>query len=179
MATAQMRLVSNYTVIWQQCWTPQICINIPFDSKKCIGATVCVGIIEDGGTFYIEGSINGATARYALADACIPVYTIGIASLEICVTNLNISKGNLNSLTLSVKACIGGSIAGINLQQCWDLYNQTIKFHTFASQDVINIVGLDVEREGLAAPEWSGRKFVTHGTPVLVTQTDKCSCEGA
>src|ERR1700742_2670304 len=119
---ALMKLVAQTIVIWRQCWNPQICINIPFDGQKCIGATVCVSIIEDSGTFYIEdsgtfyieGSIDGATARYALANACIPAYSVGIASLEICVTNLTIANGSLQSLTLSVKACIGGKIGGIN-----------------------------------------------------------------
>jgi hypothetical protein len=176
MADAKMKLISQYITIWQQCWTPQICVNIPFDGRKCIGATICVAIIEDDGTFYIEGSINGATAKYALANACIPVYSVGIASLEICVTNLDISNNNLNSLTLSVKACIGGSIAGINLQQCWDLFNQTIKFHSLHSGDVVEIIGLDVEASALKDASWN-KKFVTHSIPMLEAADDKCKCQ--
>jgi hypothetical protein len=170
-----MKLVSQSITIWQQCWTPQVCINVPFDHKKCLSATVCVAITEEGGTFYIQASIDGATAKYALADACIPVYSVGIASLEVCVTNLDISNGNLNALTLSVKACIGGTIAGIHLQQCWDLYNQTIKFHSFSSADVVEILGLsDDNLRG--QPGWADRKFISYSTAEL-DSTDVCKCE--
>lgn len=171
-----MKLVSNYTTIWQQCWKPQVCINIPFDHQKCLSATICVAIIEENGTFYIQGSIDGASAKYALANACIPVYSVGIASLEVCVTNLDISNGQLISLTLSVKACIGGTIAGIPIQHCWDLYNQTIKFHTFTSDEVIKIVGLDIDSNGLRGPEWAAQKFVTYSTASLENAEAKCQC---
>jgi hypothetical protein len=178
MANVQtMKLVSQYTTIWRQCWHPEICINIPFDGRKCLGADVCVAIVEDGGTFYIEGSINGNTARYALTAACIPVYSVGIASLEVCVTNLDVSNGNLNSLTLSVKGCIGGSIAGIHLQQCWDLFNQTIKFHSFTADEIVKIAGLDVDRALLNGPSWD-RKFVTSATAVLDADFSHCKCSG-
>jgi hypothetical protein len=177
MANVQtMKLVSQYTTIWQQCWHPEICINIPFDGRKCLGADVCVAIVEENGTFYIEGSINGNTAKYALINACIPVYSVGIASLEICVTNLDISNGRLNSLTLSVKGCIGGSIAGIHLQQCWDLYNQTIKFHSFTAGEIVQIVGLDVDRGELQGPSWN-TKFVTSSVATLDTDRSHCKCK--
>ncbi len=178
MATT-MKLVGTSITIWQQCWTPQICINIPFDGRKCLSAKICVAIIEENGTFYIQASIDSASAKYALANACIPVYSIGIASLEVCVTNLDISNGNLNSLTLSVKGCIGGTIAGIHLQQCWDLFNQTIKFHSFTSDDVVGILGLTVDGGTLKGPPWSGQKFVSYSTATLETDECECKCVGS
>jgi hypothetical protein len=173
---ALMKLVAQTIVIWRQCWNPQICINIPFDGRKCIGATICVSIIEDNGTFYIEGSIDGASARYALANACIPVYSVGIASLEICVTNLTIANGDLKSLTLSVKACIGGKIGGINLQQCWDLFNQTINFHSLTADEAMAMIGVTVEPNQKAS-SWSTQKFMTYSVPTLETPRDESGCQ--
>lgn len=173
---ATMALVSKYTTLWQQCWKPQICAHIPFDGDKCLSANICVAIIEDNGTFYIEGSINGATAKYALADACIPVYNVGVASLKICVTNLNIANGILRSLTLSVEVCIGGSIGPINLSHCWDLFNQTINFHSFTSDEIIEIIGLDVSAQDRQGEGWKDQKMITSSVITLNSVDGNCNC---
>jgi hypothetical protein len=171
-----MKLVAQSTVIWQQCWSPQVCVKIPFDGTKCVGATICVGIIEDNGTFYLEGSIDGHSARYALTNACIPAFSVGIASLEICVTNLTIANGSLQSLTLAVKACIGTSIGPIHVSKCWDLYNQTITFHTLTAEQAMGMIGVTTGL-GAEASSWSNRKFVTYETASLsIPAESKCQC---
>src|SRR5580698_7991158 len=122
MATkATMAVVGRYIKIWEQCRDPKACVHIPFNGDKCLGAHVCVRIVEDSGSFYIEAEIDGHSVRYALADACIPTLSVGIATLEVCVTDLDVSSGTLNSLTLTVKGCVGGDIGGIHIGNCWDL----------------------------------------------------------
>ena len=44
-----LKLVSRYIKYWEQCWDPQVCANIPFVGNKCVGAHICVRIIEDNG----------------------------------------------------------------------------------------------------------------------------------
>ncbi|MGA2691451.1 MAG: hypothetical protein ABSF76_03715 [Opitutaceae bacterium] len=161
-----LKLVSRYIKYWEQCWDPQVCANIPFVGNKCVGAHICVRIIEDNGTFYLEGEVNGQTARYALADSCIPAFSVGIATLEICVANINIVGGALRGLDLVVKACLGADIGPIHVGQCWDLYDQHIPFTLLSAAELQGVAELR-GGEGLL--------------PLVVTQTSHlktthCSC---
>lgn len=134
--TRQMKLVSTSHTYWEKCWDPQICAHIPFDHDKCLRAHICVRIIEDSGSFYLEVEIEGHRARYGLTNACIPTFAVGIAHLDVCAANVQVNNGVLQSLELIVKACIGGDIGPIHLEKCWDLFNETIKFTTLSASDL-------------------------------------------
>src|SRR5665213_1223877 len=140
--TEQLALTSRYTKLWEQCWDPKVCAHIPFDGDKCIGAHICVRLVEDNGVLYLEGEINGNTARYALANGCIPAYSVGFAHLDICVTKLDTQGGTLRALTLSVKVCVSVDIGPIHLGQCWDLFNQEIRFHNIAPAEIAGFIGV-------------------------------------
>jgi hypothetical protein len=128
--------------------------------------------VEDNGTLYIEGEIDGNTARYELANGCIPAYSVGFAHLDICVSNIDVQAGTLRSLTLTVKVCVGADIGPIHLGQCWDLFNQEIHFHNFSAGEVADLVG--VESASLRADDWTNAKFVTHSKATVVD--DRVTC---
>jgi hypothetical protein len=167
---ASMKLTGRYVKIWEQCWDPKACVHIPFNGDKCIGFHACVRIVEDGGTLYLEAEVNGQTFRYALANACIPALSIGIATLEVCVTDLEVSGGSLKSLTLSVKGCVGGDIAGIHIGHCWDLYNQKIVFATISGAQAAALIEADATKAG----DW-GSTYYSHVTDASGSAS-KCEC---
>jgi hypothetical protein len=137
----RLKLVNRYVKYWEQCWDPRICADIPFDGTKCIGFHACVRIIEDKGSFYIEAEVNGQAARYEIANACIPTFSVGIGHLDVCLSNVTIVDGQLKSIDLTVKACVGGDIGPIHLGQCWDLFNQHIQFSVITAADIEGISG--------------------------------------
>lgn len=109
-------------VIWEQCFKEEICVNIPFDGKKCLKAEACIRILENNGEYFIELQVFGNKVRYKLASTCFPVYTIGIASLQVCASVKE------TEICLVVKLCIGGKIDGIDLEKCWKVYEGCIAF---------------------------------------------------
>lgn len=85
------------SVIWQQCWN----INV-------FGKTfrLCLRIILDGSTFYLEIEAAGKTVRIALTNTCVTVFTLfGLIDIEVCLSDIQISGGHLKSLCIEVKAC--------------------------------------------------------------------------
>jgi hypothetical protein len=124
----QLQPVSINRIIWERCFDAEECVKIPFDGRKCLGIHACVRIIEEGGVFFAELQVFGSRIRYALANVCYPVYSVGVASLEVCTTNINAPNGNLESLDITVKGCVGGNVGPVNIQKCWSLLNQTIHF---------------------------------------------------
>ncbi|MBF0033202.1 hypothetical protein [Citrobacter freundii] len=165
----KMNQVATYTKYWEQCWDPKVCIDIPFDGTQCIGAHICVRIIEDSGTFFIEAEINGSAVRYALADACIPALSVGIVSLEICVTGLNIVDNSLKSLHLEVKGCLGADIGPIHLGKCWTLYGQDIIFNILTEAQVYSMSGVVLNKSNQ-----TGHKFIVSSVSSLTNS--RCTC---
>lgn len=171
---ALMNLVSRHTKYWEQCWNPKVCVPIPFDGEQCVGASICVRIVEDGGAFYLEAELNGSAIRYELANACIPAFSIGIATLEACVTNLDIQNGQLKGLHLTVKLCIGADIGPIHVGKCWDLFGQDIVFSHLSAKDVSDILRVKVDHR---SAEWAGRTFVVSNVAKDSTSRDSaCRC---
>jgi hypothetical protein len=168
---AVMKLTGKYIKIWEQCWDPKACVHIPFDGDKCLGFHACVRIIEDNGTLYLEAELNGQSFRYALADACIPALSIGIASLEVCVTNLDVTGGVLRSLTLTVKGCVGGDIGPIHIGQCWDLFSQKIVFSKLSGAATATLLGVDPSKGG----EWESM-YYSHVFDVATSSDRACGC---
>src|SRR4051812_39897899 len=107
-ATASASVVTR-TVIWGACWDPGFCVHIPWPWNKdvCAKAHVCVRIVEDAGHYFIELELNGSKRQYDLVNACVPAFTIGPASLEVCVGNLVVQGGKIKSVDLTVKVCLG------------------------------------------------------------------------
>jgi hypothetical protein len=118
----QVKEAFRDAVIWEQCFKEEICVNIPFDGKKCLTAEACIRILENNGEYFIELQAFGNKVRYKLASTCFPVYTIGIASLQVC------ASVKTNEICLVVKLCIGGKIDGIDLEKCWKVYEGCIAF---------------------------------------------------
>lgn len=114
--------ISQERVIWEKCFREEICINIPFDGKKCATAEACIRIVEAGGKFYIELQLFGSKVRYELANACFPAYTIGVAELEVCA-----SVGK-DSVCIGAKLCIGA----LGLKKCWKIYEGCVRFMSAA-----------------------------------------------
>jgi hypothetical protein len=124
----EAKLIGTDRVIWEKCFSQQECVKIPFDGTKCVGISACVRIIEDSGSYSIELQIFGQRIRYSLANICYPVYSIGIATLEVCTSNLSIISGKIVSVTIVVKGCVHAKIGPIDINKCWDLFNQPVNF---------------------------------------------------
>jgi hypothetical protein len=119
-------------VIWEQTWQEEVCVQVPFDGRQCVKITAAVRIIEDNG-YFIELQLFGARQRFAIAEICYPVLNVGIGSLTVCTSNLQINEGQLISVKISVDGCIGTKIGPINVQKCWKLFDQDIHFFHFDS----------------------------------------------
>ena len=72
----------------------------------------------------VELELLGATIEYSLINTCYPAYTIGIASLEVCITDIDLSGSTLKGLGVSIKFCIGKW----GISKCWNIYNGKIRF---------------------------------------------------
>jgi hypothetical protein len=128
MKTEKIELATLHQIIWQQCWDPKACVHNPFGNDWCLGFHACVRVVDDGGTYFLELEVNGNVARVQLANACYPVYSIGIATLEVCVDGLQVVGNQLKSIHLIVKACVGGDVGPVHIGQCWTLYDGVIQF---------------------------------------------------
>lgn len=115
-------------VIWQQCWDQKACIHNPWGADWCLGIHACVRIVDESGTYFLELEVNGGVVHYQLANACFPVFTYGVASLQVCVDNLQVVNNQLKSLHLIVKGCVGGHVGPVDIGHCWDLFNSVITF---------------------------------------------------
>jgi hypothetical protein len=129
-------------VIWQQNWSQQVCAHIPFDGSKCLTLTAGVSVIdENNGKYVIELQVLGGRTRYDISNVCYPVFTYGIASLTVCTSNFTLVNGKIKSITLKVDGCIGSTIAGIHIGQCWTLYNQQINFFHMSTVSATDMNG--------------------------------------
>ncbi len=118
-------------VIWEKEWRERVCVKIPFDGTKCLEIVVAVRIIEDNKQYFVELQLFGERRRFGIANVCYPVFTVGIGSLTVCTSNVEIGGGRLAKFTLSVNGCIGAKIGPINVRKCWKLFDQTIVFFHF------------------------------------------------
>jgi hypothetical protein len=123
-------------VIWQQCYDHAWNIHVPWPVNRDYGWSVhaCVALIEDGGTFLLELSVNGQTKDINLANVCVPI-PVGPISVQVCVANLALAGGNV-AFDLVVKACIDVSVFGIPLKQCVTLVTQHISIHLLTAANV-------------------------------------------
>jgi hypothetical protein len=119
-------------VIWQQCYDHNWTIHIPWPVNKDYGWSVhaCVAVIEDGGAFILELSVNGQTKDINLANVCVPI-PVGPITVQACIANLNLGGGNV-AFDLVVKACIDVTVGPIHLNQCVNLVSQHISIHLLA-----------------------------------------------
>ena len=122
-------------VIWQQCYDHTFGpVHIPWPINRDYSWTLhaCVSLIEDGGAFLLEVSVNGITKDINLANVCVPI-PVGPISLQICIANLQVAGGNV-AFDLVGKACIDVSIGPIHVNQCVTLISQHISVHLLTQQ---------------------------------------------
>jgi hypothetical protein len=119
-------------VIWEKCFREEICIQIPFDGKKCLSASGCVRILLEGGVYKLEIELFGARKKFDLIEQCVTGFTVGIASLKVCIAKLIVENGRLNGVRLTARLCIGAKIGPINVEKCWDVIATDVKFLHFA-----------------------------------------------
>jgi hypothetical protein len=122
--------------LWSQCWDPGFCVWNPFGDDPCFNAHICVSIIYRDSTLYLDVSIDGHGAEFELTDGCIPAFSVGIASLNVCASNIRINEGELLHLDLQVKACIGVHVLSIDVEKCWVLFEEPIDINYIDSAAV-------------------------------------------
>jgi hypothetical protein len=110
-------------VIWEKGFEEELCIGSG-RFKKCVKAGGAVRIMQKDSGYFIELKLLGAVIEYSLINTCYPAYTIGIASLEVCITDIDLSGSTLKGLGISIKFCIGKW----GISKCWDIYNGKIRF---------------------------------------------------
>lgn len=130
--TQAAELVSQSSVIFEKCWEERLCIRIPGDGRRCTDSVrACVRLISEAGSYYAELELLGERVRYRLASICYPVYSIGIAKLEVCTTDIKIEGSQIKSFKLVVKLCIGKW----GVEKCWTLFDQAVVFSLLAEAD--------------------------------------------
>lgn len=120
--------VDALQVIWEKCFKEEVCVKIPFDGKKCVSASGCVRILLEGGVYKLEVELFGKRKKFDLANQCITAFTVGIASLKVCISKLKIEGGKLKGLRVTARLCIGTKIGPINVEKCWDVIATDINF---------------------------------------------------
>jgi hypothetical protein len=110
-------------VIWEKGFEEELCIGSG-RFKKCVEASGAVRIVQKDSGYFVELDLLGAIIEYDLLNTCYPAYSIGIASLEVCITDIDLSDSTLKSLSISIKLYIGKW----GISKCWDIYNGKIQF---------------------------------------------------
>jgi hypothetical protein len=138
-STHNLASLSTRDVIWEKCWERTLKISVPLDGSKNFTAKACVRFLVESGTFYAEVQVEGNVARYPLATASYE-YRYGIASVKLTITDVDISGTNLKSVTFKVELCVGASYGGINLEKCWKVYEDTVRFfaNNYSADGFIN-----------------------------------------
>jgi hypothetical protein len=93
-------------VIWEKGFEEELCIGAG-RFKKCVKAGGAVRIVQKDSGYFVELELLGAVIEYSLIDTCYPAYTVGIASLEVCITDIDLSGSTLKGSEISIKFCIG------------------------------------------------------------------------
>lgn len=106
-------------VIWEKGFEQELCAF-----RRCVKAGGAVRIVQKDSGYFIELELLGAVIEYSLINTCYPAYTIGIASLDVCITDIDLSGSTLKGLGISIKLCIGKW----GISKCWDIYNGKIRF---------------------------------------------------
>jgi len=114
------------SVIWQKCFKEEICIKIPFDGKKCVGASGCVRILAEKDKYYLEVQLFGTKKKFRLTEkgACITGFTVGVATLKVCFSKVEIVDDRLKKIRIDVRLCIGA----LGLEKCWNVIGTDINF---------------------------------------------------
>jgi hypothetical protein len=133
-------------VIWEKCFREEVCVQIPFDGKRCVAIEACVRLIEEGGSYYVELQLFGHRVRHGIANVCYPVVEIAIGRLKVCTSDLVIDNGQLKSVKLTVQGCVGADIGPIHVEKCWDLYSGTIIFFRLSTDAHARAFSIDVDK---------------------------------
>ncbi len=120
-----VKCIQKSSVLWSKSFREEACINIPLIGRRCVGVSASVAVVEENSNFYIEIEVLGYRQKFELGNACFPV-NYGIGSIDVCVSNLDLSDNTLRSFDIVVKLCIGVRLLGQNLHQCWDVLRKRI-----------------------------------------------------
>lgn len=151
MSTNILTKISERIVLWQRCWDPEVCA--PWPISKCYGAHICIRLIEDGTSLILEAELNGHSTSFNLLNGCIPTFSVGVFSLEVCVGDININKGSLVSLNLTVKLC--ANLVVIN--PCITLFEQAINIGYLTADEVAELESLNPSHKTALLAANSGR----------------------
>lgn len=154
--------------IWSQCVDLRKCIKV-FLQEFCIGVKACLSVVLDGGTYYVEVSVNGNSWRWPLTNACYTVYSIGIGNIDICVEPIQ------GGVRLEAKACI--SVVG----QCWTIYGVDVHFFTVAQ---LKSQGISASGDDELLPSLPIKQLSDDDHIVIETVYEKsglvtCNCGGS
>jgi hypothetical protein len=83
-------------VIWEKGFEEELCVGSG-RFKKCVKAGGVVRIVQKDSGYFVELELLGAVIEYSLIDTCYPAYTVEIASLEVCITDIDLSGSTLRT----------------------------------------------------------------------------------
>ena len=99
------------TIIWEKPFNEKVCTgDIPVIGRQCIGASGAIRLILRDGKYLVVAEVNGQAREYALANECKEVYSVGVASLQLCLTNVQMDGDKLVSVRVQAKLCIGARV---------------------------------------------------------------------
>jgi len=112
-------------VIWEKPIGEALCVPLPFGGERCTDLIRgAVRLVQKDTGYFAELELLGEVIEYSLINTCYPAYTVGIASLEVCISDIELTGSTLKSMEVSIKLCIGRW----RISRCWDIFKGKIRF---------------------------------------------------
>lgn len=108
------------TIFWRKC-------------AKKLGVRACIAIIEENNTYKLELELFGRSFKYNLANTCYPAINLYAASLQVCVSSVNIVNGKLKSLKIVAKVCV----KLVFKKKCKNLFSHQLSFSSVQASQVL------------------------------------------
>lgn len=109
--------------VWEKCIDKKVCIKLIF-KKFCLRFKICVRLIQEGDTLYIEISGFGRSWKQKLFSGCKTVFSYKIGKVKVCLQSAT------RKVRIVLKICLG--VDGVN--KCWTVLAHDIQW--FAVSDL-------------------------------------------
>jgi hypothetical protein len=170
--------VGALRVVWESCFRKEVCVRIPFDGKKCISASGCLRILLENGVYKLEISLFGVRKSFPLVDQCITGFTVGVASVQVCVSGVKLDGGRLRSVRLTARLCIGTKIGPIDIKKCWDVISAEIKLFAFENYAAMRAEDkLTAFTEAFQIAQLSGSDYIYLDLHEATEASGRCECD--
>jgi hypothetical protein len=118
-------------IIWEKSFGEELCVG-KGRFRRCVSVGGAIRLVQKDSGYFAELEMLGVSVEYSLINICYPAFNVGIASLDVCITNIDISDSVLKGLDISIKLRIGKW----GIEKDFDIYNGRISFFRVNLSDV-------------------------------------------